>query len=135
MPAEPAGRPVDAVLRAYLTVSKAIVLVAAVAMLAFMVAVDSLEIVGRGLFHRSFNWVQEIAVLAAMWVYFFAYGLIAKDEEYIRVDFFASRLGPRAQAAVALVARLLTIAFHATVVWFGIETFRFLGLFTTPVLD
>ncbi len=126
---------VDAVLRAYLVVSKRAVVVVAVTMLAFMVAVDSLEIVGRGLFHRSFNWVQEVAVLAAMWVYFFAYGLIAKDEEYIRVDFFASRLGVRAQAAIAIIARLLTVAFHATVLWFALETYRFLGLFTTPVLD
>lgn len=125
----------DAVLRGYLAVSKQAILVVALAMLAVMVAVDSLEIVGRGLFNRSFNWVQEAAVLAAMWVYFFAYGLVAKDEEYIRVDFFASRLGLRAQAVVAVVARLLTIAFHATVFWFAIETYRFLGLFTTPVLD
>src|SRR5882724_5601254 len=135
MPPNPEHRPLDTVLRAYLRLSKAVVLVVAIAMLALMLAVDSLEIVGRGLFGRSFNWVQEGAVLAAMWVYFFAYGLIAKDEEYIRVDFFASRLGVRAQAAVGLLARVLTITFHATVLWFAVETYRFLGLFTTPVLD
>jgi len=135
MPTDPARRPLDAVLRGYLVASKRAIVVIAIAMLAFMVAINSLEIVGRGLFNRSFNWVQEAAVLAAMWVYFFAYGLIAKDEDYIRVDFFANRLGPRAQALVGVAARVLTIAFHATVLWFAFETYRFLGLFTTPVLD
>jgi TRAP-type C4-dicarboxylate transport system permease small subunit len=136
MPNDPArGTAVDSVLRAYLSVSKAAIVVVGVAMLAFMVAVDSLEIVGRGLFGRSFSWVQEGAVLAAMWVYFFAYGLIAKDEEYIRVDFFVNRLGAQAQAVVGVVARLLTIAFHAILFWYAIDTYRFLGLFATPVLD
>jgi TRAP-type C4-dicarboxylate transport system permease small subunit len=127
--------PLDAVLRAYLAISKAVVTVVSIAMLVVMLAVDTLEIGGRGLFGRSFGWVQEGAVLAAMWVYFFAYGLIAKDEEYIRVDFFVTRLGHGVQAAIGVISRLLTIAFHAAVLWFGIGTFRFLGLFTTPVLD
>ena len=129
------GAAVDAALRCYLDASKRAITVIGIAMLVFMVAVDSLEIVGRGLFNRSFNWVQEAAILAAMWVYFLAYGLVAKDEEYIRVDFFASRLGARARTAVGIVARLLTIAFHVVLFWFAIETYRFLGLFTTPVLD
>lgn len=128
------GAEIDTVLRAYLSASKAVVAVVAIAMLAFMVAVDGLEIAGRSLFNRSFAWVQETAILAAMWVYFFAYGLVAKDEEYIRVDFFVSRLGERAQAAIAVLARLLTLAFHVTVLWFAFGTYRFLGLFTTPVL-
>jgi TRAP-type C4-dicarboxylate transport system permease small subunit len=125
----------DTVLRAYLRVTKAIVLGVSIAMLALMLAVDTLEIGGRAFAGRSFAWVQEGAVLAAMWVYFFAYGLIAKDEEYIRVDFFVARLGAGVQAAIGVLSRLFTIAFHATVLWFAIETYRFLGLFTTPVLD
>lgn len=129
------GAAVDAALRCYLDASKRAVSAVGIAMLALMVALYGLEIVGRGPFNRSFNWIQEVAILAAMWVYFLAYGLVAKDEEYIRVDFFASRLGPRAQAAVGLAARLLTIAFHVTLFWFAIETYAFLGLFTTPVLD
>ncbi|MSP48160.1 MAG: TRAP transporter small permease subunit [Alphaproteobacteria bacterium] len=125
----------DRVLRSYLAVSKRVVLAVSMAFLALMVAVNSLEIVGRGLFNHSFVWVQEISILAAMWVYFFAYGLVAKDEEYIRVDILAKTAGPTVRAAFALFARVATIGFHSVVVWFGIETMRFLGLFRTSVLD
>lgn len=125
----------DGVLLSYLAVSKRVVLVVSVALLALMVAVNGIEIAGRSLFGRSFVWVQEISILAAMWVYFFAYGLVAKDEEYIRVDILAKTASPPARAAIALFARIATIGFHAVVVWFGIEAWRFLGLFRTSILD
>lgn len=125
----------DRVLRSYLVASKRVVLAVSIAFLALMVAINGIEIVGRGLFGRSFVWVQEISIMSAMWVYFFAYGLIAKDEEYIRVDLFASMTGPAVKAAIVLFARVATIAFHATVLWFGIEAWRFLGLFRTSILD
>ncbi|MBL8698847.1 MAG: TRAP transporter small permease subunit [Alphaproteobacteria bacterium] len=126
---------IDAALRSYLEFSKRIVLVASIAMLMLMVALNGLEIVGRGAFGRSFTWVQEVSIIAAMWVYFFAYGLIAKDDEYIRVDIVANLLGPGARHALGIVARLTTVAFHATVLWFAFETWQFLGLFRTSVLD
>lgn len=126
---------VDTVLRAYLSVTKRIIVAVAVGVLMLMVAVNGLEIVGRGLFQRSFNWVQEVSILAAMWIYFFAYALIAKDEEYIRVDFLANMLSEPRRRAVSILARLVTIGFHATVTWYAVETYRFLSLFRTSVLD
>ncbi len=125
----------DRALHSYLFASKRVVLTISIAFLALMVAINGIEIVGRGLFGRSFVWVQEVSIMSAMWVYFFAYGLIAKDQEYIRVDLFANFAGPAAKAFIALFARLATIAFHATVLWFGIEAWRFLGLFRTSILD
>ena len=132
---ETGRRALDRVLRSYLVTSKRVVLAVSIAFLALMVAINGIEIVGRGLFGRSFVWVQEVSILSAMWVYFFAYGLIAKDEEYIRVDLFANFAGPAARIVISLFARLATIAFHATVLWFGIEAWRFLGLFRTSILD
>jgi TRAP-type C4-dicarboxylate transport system permease small subunit len=125
----------DGVLRLYLDVSRRVVAAVAIGFLALMVAINGVEIFGRGLFGRSFVWVQEISIVSAMWVYFFAYGLIAKDDEYIRVDLFANLAGPSAQRAMALFARLATIGFHAVVAWFAIETWQFLNLFRTSVLD
>ena len=124
----------DAAFDAYLAVTKAVVITVAVGMLALMTAVNGLEIGGRAFFGRSFSWVQEVSILAAMWVYFFAYALIAKDEEYIRVDFAVNLMGKEGRRFTAIIARLFTIAFHVLLVWFGIETFQFLGLFTTSVL-
>ena len=125
----------DGVLRLYLDLTRRVVMASSIAFLALMVAINGVEIVGRGVFGRSFVWVQEISIVSAMWVYFFAYGLIAKDDEYIRVDLFANLAGPTAQRAMAIFARLATIAFHAVVAWFAIETWQFLNLFRTSVLD
>lgn len=125
----------DGVLRSYIAASRRVVLVVSILFLALMVAINGIEIVGRGLFGRSFVWVQEISIASAMWVYFFAYGLIAKDDEYIRVDLFATLAGPGTQRAMSLFSRIATIGFHAVVAWFAVETWRFLGLFRTSVLD
>ena len=84
---------VDAVLRAYLDLTRRIVIAVSCGFFAFMVAINGLEIIGRAFFSISFSWVQEVSILSAMWIYFFAYALIAKNEEYIRVD-FAAQLMP-----------------------------------------
>lgn len=128
-------RTIDVVLRSYLDISKRIVMVVSIGMLMLMVAINGIEIVGRGAFGRSFTWVQEVSIIAAMWVYFFAYGLIAKDDEYIRVDIVANMLGDGARHALGIFARLTVIAFHGIVLWFAFETWQFLGLFRTSVLD
>lgn len=130
------GRSVlDDALRLYLSLTKRAVLGIAVAVLVLMVAINGLEIVGRGLFQRSFTWVQEVSIIAAMWVYFAAYAVIAKDDEYIRVDILAGVLSESARRAMTVFAHLATIVFHATVLWFAFETWKFLDLFRTSVLD
>jgi TRAP-type C4-dicarboxylate transport system permease small subunit len=126
---------VDAVLRAYLTVTRKIVIVVSCGFFAFMVAINGLEIVSRALFSVSYSWVQEVSILSAMWVYFFAYGLIAKNEEYIRVDFAVQHMPESWRRFIDIFARLVTIAFHCVVAWFAVETFRFLGMFETAVLN
>jgi TRAP-type transport system small permease protein len=128
-------RTVDAVLRSYLAVSRWIVMTLSIGMLMLMVTLNGLEIVGRGAFGHSFTWVQEVSIIAAMWVYFFAYGLIAKDDEYIRVDIVANMLGEGARHVLGVFARLVVISFHGIVLWFAFETWQFLGLFRTSVLD
>src|SRR5262245_45516363 len=124
----------DALLRAYLDLSRRIVIAVSCGMFALMVAINGMEIAGRAFFSISFSWVQEVSILAAMWVYFFAYALIAKNEEYIRVDFAVNLMPPGWQYTIDIFARLVTILFHGMVAWFAVETYKFLGLFTTSVL-
>jgi TRAP-type C4-dicarboxylate transport system permease small subunit len=126
---------VDAVLRAYLTVTRKIVIVVSCTFFAFMVAINGLEIVSRALFSTSYSWVQEVSILSAMWIYFFAYGLVAKNEEYIRVDFAVQLMPESWRRGIDIFARLVTIGFHCVVAWFAVETFRFLGMFETAVLN
>jgi TRAP-type C4-dicarboxylate transport system permease small subunit len=125
----------DAVLRAYLFVTRKIVIAVSCGFFAFMVAINGLEIVSRAVFSTSYSWIQEVSILSAMWVYFFAYGLIAKNEEYIRVDFAVQLMPPSWRPVIDIFARLVTIGFHCVVAWFAVETFRFLGMFETAVLN
>lgn len=129
------GAAVDRISDLYLGFSRLVLLAVSIFMFATMVVVNATEIVGRALFSTSFSWVQEISILAAMWVYFFAYALVAKYDEYIRVDLISRYLSAGTNRRLDAFTRLLTLAFHAIVLWFSIETFRFLGLFTTSVLD
>ena len=124
----------DKFLRAYLDVSGKAVIAVSVAFFALMVAINGLEIAARAAFATSFSWVQEVSILSAMWIYFFAYALIAKNEVYIRVDFAVQLMPVPWQRWVDIFARLVTIAFHAVVAWFAVETFQFLGMFKTSVL-
>jgi len=124
----------DALLRAYIDLSRRIVIAVSCGMFALMVAINGMEIAGRAFFSMSFSWVQEVSILAAMWVYFFAYALIAKNEEYIRVDFAVNLMPPGWQYTIDIFARFATILFHGMVAWFAVETYKFLGLFTTSVL-
>jgi C4-dicarboxylate transporter, DctQ subunit len=124
----------DALLRGYIDLSRKIIIAVSCGMFALMVAINGLEIVSRALFSVSFSWVQEVSILAAMWVYFFAYALIAKNEEYIRVDFVVNLLPLAWQYTIDIFARLVTILFQGMVAWFALETYRFLGMFTTSVL-
>src|SRR5436190_17765493 len=102
---------VDVVLRVYLTVTRKIVIVVSCTFFAFMVAINGLEIISRALFSTSYSWVQEVSILSAMWIYFFAYGIIAKNEEYIRVDFAVQLMPESWRRLVDIVARLVTIGF------------------------
>ena len=128
------GTALDAVLRGYLDVSRRVVVAVSCGMFALMVAINGLEIAARALFSVSFSWVQEVSILAAMWVYFYAYALIAKNEEYIRVDFAVNLMPASWQYTVDIFARLVTILFQGLVAYFAVETYKFLGLFTTAVL-
>lgn len=130
-----AGAAVDRMAGFYLVFSRFVLLAVSIFMFAAMVAVNGMEITGRALFATSFSWVQEISILAAMWVYFFAYALVAKNDEYIRVDLISRYISARANRTLDVFTRLVTLAFHGVVLWFSIETFRFLGLFKTSVLD
>jgi TRAP-type C4-dicarboxylate transport system permease small subunit len=99
-----------------------------------MVAINSAEIAYRFSFSRGLNWVQELSIILAMVLYFFAYALIAKDREYIRIELLARGLGPPARRRLSMATRVVVVAFHALIVWYAIKTARFAALFETPVL-
>src|ERR1700722_15078525 len=123
----------DRAFEVYLRLSTWLVRVVAMAMIIAMTGVSALEIGARAFFGISLAWAQELSILAAMWVYFFAYAMVAKRHDYIRVEFLAARLPPPGPRAVALGGRVVVIGFYATVCWYSVKTVGFLSLFHTDV--
>jgi C4-dicarboxylate transporter DctQ subunit len=125
----------DAVFSAYLRVSTVVIRGVGIAMLAIMTAVSASEVAARALFQVSFSWSQEVSVLAAMWVYFFAYALVAKNNDYLRVDFVVRQFPRAVQRQLAAISRIVVLGFYAVVVWYSVQTLGFLRLFHTEVLE
>ena len=125
----------DSVFVAYLRISGWVVRVVAMAMIIVMTGVSALEIGARAFLGISLAWSQEVSILAAMWVYFFAYALVAKQHDYLRVEFVVGFLPPAGQRAVALAGRVVVIGFYAAVCWYSVKTVGFLSLFHTDVLE
>ena len=58
----------------------------AIIVLGTMVAINTAEIGHRVFYTNSLNWVQELSLVLAMTLYFLVYALIAKRQEYIRIN-------------------------------------------------
>jgi TRAP-type C4-dicarboxylate transport system permease small subunit len=125
----------DSTFAAYLRISSSVVRFVAMAMIIAMTGVSALEIGARAFLGISLAWAQEVSILAAMWVYFFAYAMVAKQHDYIRVEFLVGLLPAAGQRAVALAGRVVVIGFYAMVCWYSVRTVGFLSLFHTDVLE
>ena len=125
----------DSVFAAYLRVSTWLVRLVAMTAIIVMTGVSALEIGARAFFGISLDWAQEVSILAAMWVYFFAYAMVAKQHDYIRVEFLVGLLPAAARRAVALAGRVGVIGFYAVVCFYSVKTVGFLSLFHTDVLE
>ena len=142
MTAAPEGQPLDSpppalwpAAERYLRISTSVVQTATIAALAAMALINVLEIVWRLIRGGGLNWVQELSVILAMIVYFLAYSLIAKREDYIRVEALIRRCSPEGRQRLDRFARLAVLAFQAFVFVFTIKTMRFVAAFETSVLS
>src|SRR5258708_21534357 len=104
-------------------------------MFVLMIAVNAVNIGIRSLNLGDIQWVQEISILAAMWVYFAAYALIAKEDGYVRIEFLADALPRPVSRALQVFARLATIVFQATVFVFTLWALKVVAMFETNVLQ
>ncbi len=73
-------------------------------------------------------------MVLAMTLYFMVYALIAKDREYIRMDFVTGRLSPTGKRVHSVMVRLGVLAFHGLVAWYAIRTTEYARMFETPIL-
>jgi TRAP-type C4-dicarboxylate transport system permease small subunit len=125
----------DRLLRGYLTVSRVVILTAATLMFVLMIAVNAVNITMRALNLGDIQWAQEVSILAAMWVYFAAYALIAKEDGYIRIEFIADMFPFPVGRTLQMFARIATIVFHATVFVFTFWALKVVAMFETNVLQ
>lgn len=119
----------------YMQVTRFMHIVVACTCFTVMVSLNVWEISLRYFVGRSLGWSQEINLLLAMWLYFFTYALIAKDEAYIRMDLILTGLGPRAQHWLRITGHLVVIGFQCAVLVFAVMTIRFVMPFRTNALE
>jgi TRAP-type C4-dicarboxylate transport system permease small subunit len=107
----------------------------AILALTLMVVINAWNIVRRFLTGDDMAWVQEASPMLAMILYFLAYGLLAKQDRTIRIDFLVRRLPPRGRSAAAMAARLAGLLFQAILLDVAIRQAWFASLFRTTVLQ
>jgi TRAP-type C4-dicarboxylate transport system permease small subunit len=119
----------------YLVWSWRLVMWTAGAALCVAVGVNAVNIVLRYGFDKGLLWHQEVALVAAFCIYFFAYSLIAKRQTYIRVDVFLQLVPDAAQRSIDVLTRLLVIAFHATMLVLCLSAMKLIAGEVTWILE
>ena len=107
----------------------------ALVMFCVMLGVNSYNIFIRTVFERGTMWHHEISIMAAFWIYFAAYGLLSKEDGFIRVEFMVERFAPRVRRWNHILVRLTIITFHVTLLVFCITTYKMVSYFETIYLQ
>lgn len=89
--------------------------------LVVIVAINAAEIVTRSFFSHSFDWIHEINLLLANWLYFLGICLIYYRQQDITIDFVLRLFQGRLRAPFLIAINLLTIATLLVVAWYGAE--------------
>ena len=104
-------------------------------MFCVMLGANSYNIFLRTVLDLGTMWHQEISIMAAFWIYFAAYGLLSKEDGFIRVEFVVERFAPPVQYWIFVLVRLTIITFHITLFVFCIKTFKLITIYETPILQ
>ena len=107
----------------------------AVIMFCVMLGANSYNIFLRTVLDLGTMWHQEVSIMAAFWIYFAAYGLLSKEDGFIRVEFLVERFRPPIQYWIFVMVRFAIIAFHVTLFIFCIKTFKLISIYETPILQ
>ena len=107
----------------------------AIFMFCVMLGANSYNIFMRTLFDQGTMWHQEISIMAAFWIYFAAYGLLSKDDGFIRVEFLVEQFPPRVQYWNFVLVRLVIISFHVSIFVFSIKAVKLITFYETAILQ
>lgn len=107
----------------------------AISMFCVMLGANSYNIFTRAVLEKGTMWHQEISIMAAFWIYFAAYGLLSKEDGFIRVEFVVDRFPPRIRRWNHVLTRLIVISFHVSLLVFSINTYKMVSYFETQYLE
>ncbi len=86
-----------------------------------IICANGIEILQRGLFDRSFQWLYECNLLASAWIYFLGISMVYYRGKDITVDFILLMLHGRARRRYLVAVNLVAIATFLTVGFYGLK--------------
>jgi TRAP-type C4-dicarboxylate transport system permease small subunit len=92
-----------------------------VAILGAVVLCNGAEILQRGVFARSFQWLYEYNLLASAWMYFLGMVLVYEHGRDITLDFILLVLHGRARGVYQMFVNTVAAVTFLTVGWYGVR--------------
>jgi TRAP-type C4-dicarboxylate transport system permease small subunit len=83
--------------------------------------VTSAQIVNRYVFGNSFVFAEELAVQLMIWIAFLGAAKCVAVDGHTRLTVIVDQLPPKGRLAAMLASNLLSIAFLAFAVWYGLK--------------
>ncbi len=106
----------------------------AVAMLAVVVALVSLQVAARNLLDLGLPWADELARFAGLWIVWATVPRLLLQGRHISVDVLVARFGGRMASAARLLGELCVLVFSGLMLWSLFAFLRRAGWFATPAL-
>ncbi|MEO7241947.1 MAG: TRAP transporter small permease subunit [Variovorax sp.] len=104
------------------------------ALLVALVTNNLLEMAARGIWHVSLDWVFEVNLLLAVWLYFLGIYQVYFRRGDISVDVLVIRLPPRVQRWLAIVIDAVIVGTLLLISWHAVELMRVQWPFKTAGL-
>jgi TRAP-type C4-dicarboxylate transport system permease small subunit len=101
-------------------------------LLAGIVCSNAAEVVLRTGFATALDWIFEVNLLAATWIYFLGVCQVYYKRGDIAVDVLARFLPPRARVAWSWIIDLLCVGTFAVIGWYGVLLMQLQWPFRTP---
>jgi TRAP-type C4-dicarboxylate transport system permease small subunit len=105
---------------------------AIVALLAAILAINGLEIVSRSAFAISFQWIYEVNLLLASWLYFLGIFLVYRHGGDISMVGLKTILPPRLHRGFDRAVNAIGAAVFAIVGWYALAYMQLQWPFKTP---
>ena len=94
----------------------------------------SVQVISRYFFNHSLFWSEEVGRICLVWITFLGGSAVYKRHGHPRIDFFVKHLPSRLRRRLRLFVLVLSLAFFAGLVWYGIAFAEFASIQKTTAL-